>query len=521
VLVRQVGLRSSAPFADAEAKFEEMKQTMASKDWEDATHDEIERYVLEHGRELMRRMVQAHLDLRSEAEAVGPVVGSDGVERTHRRAGTKRGLITRVGEVDVKRPSYGGRGVESLHPTDAALNLPDKAYSHELQRLAALNTAQVSFERAADLIAEATGVGVPKRQIEELTQTAALDVNAFYEARMAAPDTEASGPLLVLSFDQTGVVMRKKDLRPAARKQADKEPKLKTRLTKGEKKGRKRMASVAAVYTIEPDVRDADFVLAGLRRLKLKGVEGADTRRPRPERKRVTASLELSLREVVSNGFQEAERRDPQKVKRWVVVVDGDEKLSKAVRAEAKRRGVEVTLILDAIHVLQYLWRAGHALNDEASPELEAWVLERFKLVLQGNASTVAAGMRRSATKRGLDAQARKPIDKAANYILGHKGMMHYDEYLAAGLPIASGVIEGTCRSLVKDRTDITGARWSMSGAEAVLLLRAVMQSGDFNEYWEFHLDREYDRNHASRYAGAGVPQVCAPARRKHLRAIK
>ncbi len=519
MLARQVGSRSSSPFADADAKFEEMKQTMASKEWEDVTHDEIERYVLEQGRELMRRMVQAHLDLRSEAEAVGPVIGSDDVERTHRRTGTKRGLITRVGEVDVKRPAYGGRGMESLHPTDAALNLPEKAYSHELQRLAALNTAQVSFERAADLIAEATGVGVPKRQIEELTRTAALDVNAFYVARMATPATEASGPLLVLSFDQTGVVMRKQDLRPAAQKQADKEPKLKTRLTKGEKKGRKRMASVAAVYTIEPDIRDADFILAGLRQLK--GIDKADTKRPRPERKRVTASLELSLREVVSNGFQEAERRDPQHAKRWVVVVDGDEKLSRAVRAEAKQRGIEVTLILDAIHVLQYLWRAGHALNDEASPELEAWVLDRFKLVLEGNASTVAAGMRRSATKRGLDAKARQPIDKAANYILEHKGMMHYDECLAAGLPIASGVIEGTCRSLVKDRTDITGARWSMPGAEAVLLLRAVIQSGDFNEYWEFHLDREYDRNHASRYAGADVPEVRTPARRSHLRVIK
>ena len=129
--------------------------------------------------------------------------------------------------------------------------------------------------------------------------------------------------------------------------------------------------------------------------------------------------------------------------------------------------------------------------------------------------------MRRSATKRGLDPKARAPIDNAADYILGHKAMMHYDAYLAAGWPIASGVIEGTCRTLVNDRLDITGACWRLEGAEAVLRLRAVLQSGDFDDYWDFHLDRAFERNHASRYADGLVPKVANPKKYGPLRVIK
>jgi hypothetical protein len=166
------------------------------------------------------------------------------------------------------------------------------------------------------------------------------------------------------------------------------------------------------------------------------------------------------------------------------MVMDGDPKLEQAARREAKRRGVKLTLVLDFIHALEYLWRAGHALHAEGSPELETWVLDRLTALLHGNVSNVAAGMRRSATRRGLSASARAPIDRAANYFLKRKSMMRYHDLLALGAPIASGVVEGTCRSLVNDRLDITGARWSVSGAEAVLRLRAILRSADWDEYW-------------------------------------
>ncbi len=70
------------------------------------------------------------------------------------------------------------------------------------------------------------------------------------------------------------------------------------------------------------------------------------------------------------------------------------------------------------------------------------------------------------------------------------------------------GPIEGACRHLVKDRMDITGARWGLDGAEAILKLRAITTNGDFDEYWRYHLAQEQHRVHESRYAGNIIPQA-------------
>ena len=137
--------------------------------------------------------------------------------------------------------------------------------------------------------------------------------------------------------------------------------------------------------------------------------------------------------------------------------------------------------------------------------------------------SHVAAGLRRSATRRGLEGSRRQAADKAANYLLKYKHMMRYDKYIAAGYPIATGVIEGACRHLIGDRMDLTGARWGLQGAEAVLKLRALRSSGDFDAYWRFHQKREHQRNHAVRYADGEVPRLEAPTprtSRSHLRVV-
>ena len=166
------------------------------------------------------------------------------------------------------------------------------------------------------------------------------------------------------------------------------------------------------------------------------------------------------------------------------------------------------------------LWQAALAFHAEGSPALEAWVTARLLQILRGRARHVAAGIRRSATRRRLRAAARKPADRCANYLLKHAPSLHYDQYLAAGLPIASGVIEGACRHLVTDRMDVTGARWSLAGAEAVLRLRALRSSHDFDAYWRFHEAQEHQRNHASRYANGTVVPV-REGRGAHLRVIK
>jgi hypothetical protein len=363
-----------------------------------------------------------------------------------------------------------------------------------------------------------TAAHVPKRQAEELVSKAACDFDDFYTTSKPDIAPDQTSDLLVLSFDQKGVVLLTRDLREATRKAAQQRAnKFETRHAKGEPHGRKRMATVAAVYTVAPYVRTPEQIIAGLRHIR----DNSAPPRPRPEYKRVWARLDKTLAEVVADGFAEAESRDPERRKRWLVLIDGDPDLEALVRAEARGRGVAITIVLDFIHALQYVWRASLAFFAEGDAERETWVLERLQMILQGRASDVVAGMTRSATLRGLTKKQRKPVDKCAKYLLKRTDLTRYDELLALGAPIATGVIEGACRHLICDRLDITGARWTLARAEAVLKLRALVSSDDFDEYWAFHEHAEWRRNHASHYADHRPPSVEIPRRGAQLRRVK
>jgi len=506
-------------FADADAQYATMKERLTSADFEGKTEAEVQRWLAVEQQELMRRLFQSHITLRGQAQAQGPVVGADDVTRTHLRQEKSRKLETVFGTVEVERTGHSGRGLSTLYPVDASLNLPETRYSQEVDRQVAKATARLSFDQALEMVGSLTGAHVPKRQAEEAVQRAASDFDAFY----SGTELDSDGPtseLLIVTFDQKGVVLREEDLTEATRKAAESSRhKMDTRLSQGEKRGRKRMATVAAVYTVAPYLRTAQDVIAGLRHVR----DATPKPRPRPEGKRVWASLTRNLKDVIADAFDEACDRDPERSKRWLVLVDGDKKLTRWVRAEARRRGVKVTLVLDFIHALEYLWKAAHVFFDRGTPEIEAWVLERLERMLEGRISHVVAGMTRMATVRGLSNEERKPVDKAANYLLKRRrwGMMRYDELLTIGAPIATGIIEGACRHLINDRMDLTGARWRLPSAEAVLRLRSLLSSGDFDEYWQFHEEAEAHRNHASRYAEGKVPSVMMPTRKPNLRVVR
>ena len=151
----------------------------------------------------------------------------------------------------------------------------------------------------------------------------------------------------------------------------------------------------------------------------------------------------------------------------------------------------------DLIHVIEYLWKAAHALHPDNPDKREEWVRKRTHELLKGNAQFVASGLRRAATRAELGEQERKPVDTAANYIENNKERLAYDKFLKQGLPIATGVIEGACRYLVKDRMELTGARWRLQSADAVLKLRSLKASGDLDEYLKYHFEQENVRNYA------------------------
>lgn len=478
---------------------------LSSSETAGMSHSDLERFLEKEGRELLRQLLQGHLDLRAEAKPEGPVVGADGVERTHHRDG-ERPLETLVGRVTVARDGHGARGEKTLFPLDAELNLPGELYSFGVRQRASEEAAKGSYDDALEVLKKHSGARIAKRQLEEIVQRAAQDFDSFYLARRMAWQSQApaSSEVLVLTFDGKGVVVRHEDLRSGTKAAASRSSKrLEKRLTKGEKRNRKRMSSVAAVYTIAPFVRGADAIIGELRR------DGEPRpKRPKPEGKRVWASVAKEPAEVIEEAFLDASSRDPERKKKWVVLVDGNADQLALVEAAAARHEVDVTIVLDVIHVVEYLWKAAYVFHAEGSSDAEAWVTERLLWLLCGDAGQVAAAMRRSATKRGLSRAARKPVDTCARYISNHRAYVRYDAYLAAGLPIATGVIEGACRHVVKDRMELTGARWSLAGAEAILRLRSMRASGDLDAYWHHHEKMERARNHEVLYANGEVPTL-------------
>jgi hypothetical protein len=160
------------------------------------------------------------------------------------------------------------------------------------------------------------------------------------------------------------------------------------------------------------------------------------------------------------------------------------------------------------IHVIEYLWSAAWCFFAEGDPAAERWVNDKARQILEGKAGITAASIRRKATLLKLDPDKRKNADRAADYLLNKRAYLDYPTALTNGWPIATGVIEGACRHLIKDRMDITGARWGMQTAEAVLKLRALITNGDFDAYWNYHLTQEHQRVHTPRYALGVIPQT-------------
>lgn len=399
------------------------------------------------------------------------------------------------GEVTVKRKGYGAPGVEKVFPMDAMLNLPKDKYSHGMRCRVSEEVASHSFDESVSDIVKTTGGKVPKRQTEELVIRAGCDFDEFYKSR-DAKTIEQTSDLLIMSVDQKGVVMRQEDLRPSTRKAAEKRASdLDGCLSAGQKQNRKRMATVAAVYTIKPEERTPEAVM----RPTTKAQKAA---RPKCKNKRVWASIEREPQEVIQAMLDEAIRRDPDKKRPWTILVDGAEKQLNTILDLICSYRPDVTIILDFIHVLEYVWKAAYSFFEPGKKEARRWVCDRALKILQGQASDVAETLRHSLA--GLSRAKRKAVEKCADYLKKYEPLLQYHVFLKDGLPIATGVIEGACRHLIKDRMDLTGARWRLKSAEAVLRMRSLRSSRDLEAYWAYHRAQEKKRNYSYAFA-------CAP----------
>jgi hypothetical protein len=429
------------------------------------------------GRQVQRLLLQAHVQQRGTGD-VGPALkvlqASSCSLFTHRRL-QRRTLKTIFGPIDIDRIGYSHLGQPSIHPLDEALQLPARSFSYELQKRLVQAAVQGPLRESIDRVLDTSGLTVPMRSLEQILQDAAQDFDAFYAQRPADPSSPAAS-ILVVAVDCKGIPI----VKPPRNERS-------VRRTKGQKANRKKMATVAAVFTRQPWIRTPEQVVESLFRVHTK--TNNDQSPPKPENKRVWASLVKGKAAVVDEVVAEAHRRDPDARLTLVALTDGERALQILVSQK-----LNVILILDLLHVMEKVWKAAHVFHPEGTPDAEIYARLMTHRILEGNVGQVVKGLRQTVTKRNLSGSKAKILLSVAAYFHRNRDRMRYNDYLAQGLPIASGSVEGACKNLIKDRMERSGMRWTQWMAEAVVKLRALYLSGDFNTYWDFHIREDQQR---------------------------
>ncbi len=392
------------------------------------------------------------------------------------------------GEFQLQRAVYGTREGQEIEfvPLDARLQLPESEYSYVLQDWAQALGVEHAFARTAEVLRMILGLNLSVDSLERMNRKMSESVAGFRES-LPAPAAKDEGAILVATADNKGVPMRRRaDQLPAG-----------ARRKKGEKANKKQMAAVGCVYTVDQKVRTAEDVVAAL--FREHSPQRSNDPEPVAQQKRIWSSLSgerdgrfcQAEEEVFSWMADEvgSRRRRGQKI---VCVMDGQPSLW-AVR-KTYLPGDNVVEILDLLHATPRLWEAAYLFHREGSEEAASFVRDRLLRMLRGEAGYVIGGLRQMGTKHGLRSRRLAKLTKICNYLRKNLGRMRYDEYLAAGYPIASGVIEGACRYVVKDRMERAGMRWTVEGAQAMLSLRTTRINGQWKEFQKYRIRRDRQR---------------------------
>ena len=466
-------------------------------------HDAVEERVLALGFEAMRLLTEGHMALRTAQEPRREdVVDADGDARVTVEEDKSHTRTMLYGRVRTARMAYRRYHKPNLYPQDRLLNWAAvHSYSAGVVKRLAAAAALVPFEQAAAAVSSAGAIKIGKRQAEELAVAAAVDFEAFYADRR--PSARPDGVGLLITADGSAFSVLPTALRPATAKAAAARAAAASGWPDDPgqlRRSKKRSAELVCVADIPPaprapaDILDALFPGTGQPRATAQ--PSASRNGPVAEGKTLFASAAHPIAEVIAQGFAEANRRDPDHRRDWYALVDGNNAQIDAINDQAARHQVKVPILIDFIHVVGYLWKAASTFFYLHDPAARAWVKDQAAKILTGKARDVAAGIRRRATRYDYSPTEREGADTAATYLDNKTDYLDYPAFLTEGRPIASGLIEGACRWLVKDRMEVTGARRSLHSAEAVLKLRALAGNGDFDDYFTYHLQQEKRRNH-------------------------
>jgi len=447
----------------------------------DAVH-EVEELTLSSLLEMGRRTVVAYIQEQKEDIPRPEVIEHEG-KNLHRLPEQRvREYVSAFGPTPFARDVYATRETQrqEVVPLDAKLGMPQSDTSYLLQKWSGTQFVKESYKESRVTLAGILGFAPSVNCLEDMAAQASEHAELYFD-QQAPVDSTTEAEILVATSDCKGVPMRKVD---APRRKQDDVSRRK-RLKKGEKNGQKRMACVGGVYSVAPFRRTVEDVLNEILRKE------KQEQRPKPQNKRLRAVLtrdvegeEVNAKDVVFDWLaQELQQRDPREKRTVIAVMDGENKLRDLQELKIKR----AIGILDIWHVTEYLWDLAYCFYREGSDEAEAFVETYLRKLLEGKLNRVIGGIRQMATKRDLPQPKWDKVEDCLAYFAVRSEYMKYDEYLAAGYPIGSGVVEGACRHLVKDRMERSGMRWRIAGAQAILSLRAIYVNDDWDA---FHADR-------------------------------
>jgi hypothetical protein len=448
---------------------------------------ELFKLVLTLGRALLGEVIARH-----GSGKVDHVANASG-QRLPYQDDKKTSYLSIFGLLEINRAYYWQKDCEGICPLDARINLPQRRYSYLLDDWTQSMITEEPFDKAVGRVSKIFGIPVTKLGQENVAREAGGKFDDFYQQNPVIDQT-TEGSHIGIEADGKGVRMI-----PSEKPQAEEVKEKVARRGKGEKSGGlRKMATATADFTFNPQARTAEEMVG----LLMRDLPHQPTTTGAQEKPRIalntTVAASMAGKQVAIDALLERVRkRDPSGKKKIIALMDGDPALELMMEARLRADGMfhrVDAMILDIMHAMEYLWDAGTALYGEKSRERVPWVKKHALEILKGNVGYVIGGLRITLAKRTLTASRVKTLNKTITYFENHQHMMQYDQYLAAGYPIATGIIEGTCGSLIKDRADRSGSRWSSIGAQAVLNERAIMKNNDWDDFWNYHMKTEKER---------------------------
>lgn len=394
------------------------------------------------------------------------------------------------GSITIFRAYYWEYRKKGIAPLNEQLNLPENNRSYLLDKWVQAGVADQAYHKAIANIKDLFKIPISKQAQEEVTRKISKDTTVYYKKKTNLSEEE--GSVIIVSTDCKGVAMVPKE-RPE-------KPKENVRRGKGsKKKGLRKDAVVTTDYSINPSPRTAEDVIETLMVVngEKKNIKKKKAHKEGPKNKRVVATMN-GKEQAFQDLADRVKARDHTESIPLFLLIDGEKALETGLLKEFKKRKWKKRIkgvCLDIIHAVEYLWEAGTVLYGEKNPKRTVWVRKKLVEILDNKIGYVIGTLRQHINKRkSLSNSKTKILKKVIRYFENHKHMMCYKKYLEQGFPIATGVIEGACGSLVKNRMDCAGMKWTKEGANAVLGMRGIKQNGYWEEYWDYFIQEEKKR---------------------------